>query len=199
MGDRSADGTRMFDGKYWVLQRTERFQESAPRIDEHLPLREFAHERSGGFGFSGLIIASAVGLVIAYAPYPAPSASSVEDALQMLAISILIRIWGTFIAVVLILSIGRRPIDIMLARSMIVAFVLGFPLFFGLGLLLTVVPTGARSTVPYIALPFIAGAIYAVTLGPVIAIVATVANLLWYRSFRSLKPWLLSRRKIRDS
>jgi hypothetical protein len=200
IGDRSPDGSRVYDGKYWVLQRTAPvIEEYVPPAEQYLPLHEFAHE-SGGFGFGGLIVAIAVGLVLAYAPYPAIPTDSFDTALQELAISFFIRSWGTFIAVFLILSIGRRAIDVQLLRSMIVAFVLGFVfflaftyLFLGLSLL------GLRDTsrVPPIALPFIGGAIWAVTLGPVIAIAATLANLLWYRSFRSLKPWLLIRREIR--
>jgi len=200
IGDRSPDGSRVYDGKYWVLQRTAPvIEEYVPPAEQYLPLHEFRHER-GGFGFGGLIVAIAVGLVLAYAPYPAISTDSFDTALQELAISFFIRSWGTFIAVFLILSIGRRAIDVQLLRSMIVAFVLGFVfflaftyLFLGLSLL------GLRDTsrVPPIALPFIGGAIWAVTLGPVIAIAATLANLLWYRSFRSLKPWLLIRREIR--
>jgi hypothetical protein len=196
IGDKSPDGSRVYDGKYWVLQRT------APAIEEYVPPAEqyeFPHER-GGFGFGGLIVAIVVGLVLAYAPYPGIPTDSFDTALEELAISLFIRSWGTFIAVFLILSIGRRAIDVQLLRSMIVAFVLGFVfflaftyLFLGLSLL------GVRDTprVPPIALPFIGGAIWAVTLGPVIAIAATLANLLWYRSFRSLKPWLLTRREIR--
>jgi len=200
IGDRSPDGSRVYDGKYWVLQRTAPvIEEYVPPAEQYLPLHEFPHER-GGFGFGGLIVAIAVGLVLAYAPYPAIPTDSFDTALQELAISFFIRSWGTFIAVFLILSIGRRAIDVQLLRSMIVAFVLGFVfflaftyLFLGLSLL------GLRDTsrVPPIALPFIGGAIWAVTLGPVIAIAATLANLLWYRSIRSLKPWLLIRREIR--
>lgn len=200
IGDRSPDGSRVYDGKYWVLQRTAPVNEEyVPPAEQYLPLHEFPYER-GGFGFGGLIVAIAVGLVLAYAPYPAIPTDSFDTALQELAISFFIRSWGTFIAVFLILSIGRRAIDVQLLRSMIVAFVLGFVfflaftyLFLGLSLL------GLRDTsrVPPIALPFIGGAIWAVTLGPVIAIAATLANLLWYRSFRSLKPWLLIRREIR--
>jgi hypothetical protein len=200
IGDRSPDGSRVYDGKYWVLQRTAPvIEEYVPPAEQHLRLHEFPHER-GGFGFGGLIVAIAVGLVLAYAPYPAIPTDSFDTALEELAISFFIRSWGTFISVFLILSIGRRAIDVQLLRSMIVAFVLGFVfflaftyLFLGLSLL------GVKDTsrVPPIALPFIGGAIWAVTLGPVIAIAATLANLLWYRSFRSLKPWLLTRREIR--
>lgn len=199
IGDKSPDGSRVYDGTYWVAQRTEpTIEEYPPRFEPHVPTLEFRPERTG-FGFGGVIVASAVGLALAYSPHPGIPTDSLDTAMQELAISLLIRTWGTLIAVFLILSIGRRAIDVQLLRSMIVAFVLGFVfslaftyLFLGLSLL------GLRGTsrIPPIVLPFIGGAIWAVTLGPVIAIAATLANLLWYRSFRSLKPWLLVRREI---
>lgn len=200
VGDRSPDGSRVYDGKYWVVQRTEpTVEEYAPRFERPTPTLEFPPERSG-FGLGGVVVASAVGLVLAYSPYPAIPTDSLDAAMQELAIWLLIRTWGTLIAVFLILSIGRRAIDVQLLRSMIVAFVLGFVFYLAvtylfLGLSLLGVPGPSR--VPPIALPFIGGALWAVTLGPVIAIAATLANLLWYRSFRSLKPWLLVRRDVR--
>jgi hypothetical protein len=200
VGDRSPDGSRVYDGKYWVLQRTEpAIQEYATPAEQHLPPNEFPQER-GGFGFGGLIVAIGVGLVLAYAPYPAIPTDSFNVAMSELAISLFIRTWGTFIAVFLILSIGRRAIDIQLLRSVIVAFVLGFVFFLAFTYLflgLSLLGVRGASRVPPIVLPFLGGATWGVTLGPVIAIAATLANLLWYRSFRSLKPWLLVRREVR--
>ncbi len=200
VGDRSPDGSRVYDGKFWVPQRTEAaIQEYATPAERHPRSYEFPQER-GGFGFGGLIVAIGVGLVLAYAPYPGIPTDSLDFAMSELAISVLIRTLGTFIAVFLILSIGRRAIDIQLLRSVIVAFVLGFVFFLAFTyLLLGLSLFGLRGTssVPPNALPFIGGAAWGVTLGPLIAIAATLANLLWYRSFRSLKPWLLVRREVR--
>jgi hypothetical protein len=82
IGDRSPDGSRVYDGKYWVLQRTAPvIEEYVPPAEQHLRLHEFPHER-GGFGFGGLIVAIAVGLVFAYAPYPAIPTNSFDTALE---------------------------------------------------------------------------------------------------------------------
>jgi hypothetical protein len=181
-----------------VLQRTEaQIQQSHTfTVEDHLPRLDYLPPR-GGFGFGGVVFAAVVGLALAYAPYPALPADSVDFAVQELVVSLLIRTWGTFMVVSLILSVGRRPIDIQLARSMIVAFVFGF--VFGLGFVAIFlgfqIPT--HSQLPVILLPVLEGAIFAVTLGPAIFVAATLANLLWYRSLSAMKPWLVSRRAER--
>ncbi|HSS94748.1 MAG TPA: hypothetical protein VLR46_12295 [Candidatus Dormibacteraeota bacterium] len=176
------------------MQRIEPAIKDNPRVVER-PLRslEFSSSRAG-FGFRGVIIATVVGLVFAYAPYPALPASSLDGAIQELAISLEIRTYGTLIVVALILSVGRQAIDVLLLRSMIVAFVIG--VFFAGMIVLAAVAASIPVTprVPWVVVVLAGGLIASVTSGPLLAIVATLVNLLWYRSFRSLRPWLLTRR-----
>lgn len=136
------------------------------------------------------MLASAVGLALSYMPIPVPPAGSLEAALNEIAVVGLIRTWFMFAAVVVILSIGRQGIDVLLLRAMVVAFILGvvFALFLLAPAFMFQVPLNPRVPWPFAVIA--SGLIWALILGPVIAIFAAPANLVWYRSFRSLRPQL---------
>ena len=149
---------------------------------------EYSERR--GFRLGGVVLAAIVGLVLSYSPIPMPAPGSLDAALNEIALVTLIRGWFMFAAVVLILSIGRQGIDVLLLRAMVVAFMLGAA-FLGFLLapaLLFPIPVNPRVPWPFVVIA--GGLIWAVILGPVITIFAALANLLWYRSFRSLRPQL---------
>jgi hypothetical protein len=138
------------------------------------------------FGFGGVILAAVVGEVLASIHFNLPWSGSMESALSAMLIANLL--WGlvTYGSVVVILSIGRRGIDVLLLRAMLVAFVLGAGFF----VVLLVTPLPATSRVPALLIVATAGLIAAGTLGPILATYAILANLLWYRSLTSLRPQL---------
>lgn len=123
-------------------------------------------------------------------PFPVPQASSVDSALREIAFVTGLRFWLAFGLPVLILSIGRRGVDVHLLRAMILAFILGafFMAFFFTLIVAFSIPANPR--VPGVAAVFMFGLIAAVTLGPILALFVIPLNLLWYRSFRSLRPQL---------
>jgi hypothetical protein len=188
-GTFSADGSRRWDGKFWVPQRTDRLPEefSTPYM-RNLAV-ELPSERRG-FGLGGVVLAAAVALVISYAPIPAPNPGSLDAALTELAIVTQLRVLFTFASLVVILSVRRQGIDVLLLRAMLTAFILGVA-FIGLILsLFLVFPIPVTPRVPWPLVVVAGGLIWAVLLGPFIAVFAALANLLWYRSFRSLRPQL---------
>jgi hypothetical protein len=189
VGTLSADGSRRWDGKFWVAERSDR------PLDEFLPpvvrpvADEFAWERQG-IRLGGVVLAAAVALVITFLPIPAPSPGSLDSALTELAVVTLLRVLFTFFAVVVILSLGRQGIDVLLLRAMITAFLIGSAvagLFF---VLFVAVPIPVTLRIPWPFVVMLGGLFFAVQLGPVVAVVSALANLLWYRSLRSLRAQL---------
>jgi len=130
------------------------------------------------------LLAAIVGVVLSYMPIPVPAPGSIEGALNEMFVVQTLRGLFTFLAVVVILSIGRQGIDVLVLRSMVVAFFLGAA--FGALLPIWMV----RGTGAWLVAIFIAGLIWALLVGPVLALFAILANLLWYRSVRSLRPQL---------
>jgi hypothetical protein len=189
VGTLSADGSRRWDGKFWVAERTGR------PPDEFFPpvvrsvADEFAWERQG-FRLGAVVLAAAVALVISFIPIPAPSPGSIDSALTELAVVTLIRVLFTFFAVVVILSVGRQGIDLLLLRAMLTAFLIGsavMGLFFDL---FVSIPIPITPRIPWPFVVMLGGLLFAVQLGPVVAAVSALANLLWYRSLRSLETQL---------
>ncbi len=133
-----------------------------------------------------MILAAVVGEVLSSIHFTLPWSGSLESALTAMLIANLI--WGlfTWASVVVILSIGRRGIDVLLLRAMLVAFILGVAFL----IVLVVMPLPVTPRVPALLIVFTAGLISAVTLGPVLAMFSILANLLWYRSLTSLRPQL---------
>jgi hypothetical protein len=105
-----------------------------------------------------------------------------SSALTQLLITNLIWYVFSYGMVIVILSVGRRGIDVMLLRAMLVAFLLGVA-FIALTPLVDFVPRGT-----WILTMLISGLTSAALAGPVFGVYATVANLIWYRSPRSLRP-----------
>ena len=74
----------------------------------------------------------------------------------------------------------------LLLRAMMVAFILGAAFL----VVVVAAPLPVTPGVSGILVVFIGGLISAVLGGPVLAAIVILANLLWYRSFRSLRPQL---------
>jgi hypothetical protein len=187
VGTLSADGSRRWDGKFWVAEHTGRpLNEFLPPVVRSV-VDEVAWERQG-FRLSGVVLAAAVALVISFFPIPAPSPGSLDSALTELAVVTLMRVLFTFFAVVVILSLGRQGIDVLLLRAMLTAFLIGLAvmgLIFG-AVFLAPIPIPVTPRVPWPFVVMLGGLIFAVLLGPVVAVGSALANLLWYRSLRSL-------------
>jgi hypothetical protein len=191
VGTLSADGSRRWDGKFWVPQRTDRPPEefAAPHvrtIDLEIP-----SERRG-FRFGAVLLAAVAGLVLTFIPIPAPDPGSLEGALGELAVVTEIRFLVAFAAVVLILSLGRQGIDVLLLRALLAVFLMGATVagLFLAAFFLGPIPVPVTPRVPWPLAVIAVGLTLAITLGPVVAIFAAIANLIWYRSLRSLRPQL---------
>ena len=185
VGTVSADGSRVWDGSFWVRHQSDQpFQELPPPIAG--PVSDDLWSERRRFGFGGVILAAVVGEVLSSIHFTLPWSGSLESALTAMLIANLI--WGlfTWASVVVILSIGRRGIDVLLLRAMLVAFILGVAFL----IVLVVMPLPVTPRVPALLIVFTAGLISAVTLGPVLAMFSILANLLWYRSLTSLRPQL---------
>lgn len=190
VGAVSADGSRRWDGKFWVADRSGR------PVDEFLPptivrtvTDEFAWERQR-FRLGAVVLAAAVALVISFVPIPAPSPGSLDSALTELAVVTLLRVLFTFFAVVVILSVGRQGIDLLLLRAMLTAFLVGSAVIGLFFVLFVSIPIPVTPRIPWPFVVMLGGLFLAVQLGPVVAVVSALANLLWYRSLRSLTTQL---------
>jgi len=187
IGAHSTDGSRVWDGQFWVVNNPSTIPaqiiEPAPRPAPADLMSEYRSSHIGGVIFGSilgfLMTHFALNLSVIFMP-PSDSVGSAFDSLGLG-----IEIWAliTFASTVVILSIGRQGIDVLLLRSMVVAFALGagfvsmFPIwFFSVGQwLVAMVEVGLE---------------WAVVGGPVLMLFALLANLLWYRSIHSLKPQL---------
>ena len=150
---------------------------------------EYAWERQG-FRLGGVVLAAVVALVITFIPIPAPSPGSVDWALTELAVVTLLRVLLTFFAVVVILSLGRQRIDVLLVRAMLTLFLIALAvtgLFFAL---FVAIPIPVTPRIPWPFVVMLGGLFFAVEWGPVVAVFSALANLLWYRSVRSLRAQL---------
>jgi hypothetical protein len=172
-----------------VLVRTESPLDEIPPTFSRPVTKEHPPERRG-FGFGGVVLAVAVGLVLSYIPIPAPQANSLEMALGELAFAYQVHVLAPIAAAVLILSVGRQGLDVLLLRAMVVEFMLGAafllrilsPFFFDN------ISNPGHPLVPWPIVIIGGGLVGAGLIGPVVALVAVLANLLWYRSLKSLRP-----------
>lgn len=150
-GTLSADGSRRWDGKFWVVERTDR------PLDEFIPpvvrpvADEFAWERQS-FRLGRVVLAAALALVITFFPIPAPSPGSLDSALTELAVVTLLRVLFTFSAVVVILSLGRQGIDVLLMRAMLTAFLIGSAVMGLFFVLFVAIPIPVTPRIPW---PFV--------------------------------------------
>jgi hypothetical protein len=191
VGTFSADGSRRWDGEFWVPQLTDRAPEEFAAPHVHTLALEIPSERRG-FRFGAVVLAAIAGLVLTFIPIPAPDPGSLEGALGELAVVTEIRFLVAFAAVVVILSLGRQGIDVLLLRALLAVFLMGATVagLFLAALFLGPIPIPVTPRVPWPFAAIAVGLTLAVTLGPVVAIFAAIANLIWYRSLRSLRPQL---------
>jgi hypothetical protein len=191
VGSLSSDGSRMWDGKFWVRNESDLpFREFPPPVMRPAPDDLWSERR--GFRLGSVVLAATVCLVISFVPIPAPNPGSLEGALGELAVVTLLRFLFAFGAVVVILSVGHQGIDVLLLRAMLTAFILGaaFVGFILSAVFLAPIPTPVTPNFTWLLAVIRGGLAFAVLVGPVIAVLAALANLLWYRSFRSLRPQL---------
>jgi hypothetical protein len=189
VGALSADGSRRWDGRFWVpLRPVSPLEEFPPPAVRPRP-GEFSPDRRG-YRLGRVVLAAAVALVLIFIPIPAPNPGSLDSALTELAVVTMLRFLVAFAAVVVMISLGRQGIDMLLLRAMLTAFLIGAAL---MGLLVGAVlsvPIPVTPRIPWPFVVFLGGLLLAVLCGPIVAIVAALANLLWYRSFRSLRAQL---------
>jgi hypothetical protein len=191
-GTLSADGSRRWDGRFWVPIRTDRPLDEFPPAYARPDARELPSERRG-FRLGGVVFAALVVPVITFIPIPVPNPGSLDVALSELAFVTNMRVLVASAAVVVILSIGRQGIDVLLLRAMLTAFIVGAAfvvLILAAFFFLFPFPIPITPRLPWPLAILAVGLIWAVLLGPPIAAVAALANLLWYRSLRSLRPQL---------
>jgi hypothetical protein len=189
VGTLSPDGSRRWDGRFWVLIRNDYRLDELPPLAVRRQALEFSPERRR-YRLGLVVLAVTVGLTISFIPIPAPSPGSLDSALTELAVVTLLRVLFTFVALVVILSLGRQGIDVLLLRAMLTAFLMGSAVT---GLIVGAVfsiPVPVTHRIPWPFVVMLGGLIFAVLLGPVVAVVSALANLLWYRSLRSLRAQL---------
>jgi hypothetical protein len=128
------------------------------------------------------VLAAAVAAVMAniHPNLPSPSGSVAATLTEIRLTGVLWTLF-TYVAVAVILSIGRQGIDVILIRSFVVGFVMG-------AALMAAVPLYIFSVFTWFLAIFVGAGIWAVATGPILAGMAILANLLWYRSFWSLRP-----------
>jgi hypothetical protein len=125
--------------------------------------------------------AAVVGVLLSHIHLTPTNAGSLEAALEEWAV--LNQLWTLFTygSVVVILSLGRQGVDVLMLRATVVGFIMG---------------ATALGLTPFLFLPLgllmvVGGALVGTVLGGLFfGVMATLANLLWYRSFRSLHPQL---------
>ena len=124
VGTLSADGSRMWDGSFWVLTRNGYQVNELPPLAARRQAAKFAPERPD-YRLGRVVLAATVGLTLSFIPIPAPRPGSVDAALTELAVVTLLRVVFTFVAVVVILSLGRQGIDVLVLRAMLTTFLMG--------------------------------------------------------------------------
>jgi hypothetical protein len=189
VGNLSADGSRRWDGRFWVLVHPDTPPDpfSAP-VARPRASDESSERRT--FGLGGVILAALVAITVIVMPIPAPRPDSLQSALNEIAIVTELRSLFAFSLPVLILSIGRRGVDVHVLRAMLLAFILGAAFVSAIWVMTVVFPIPVNPRLPGLFGVLLGGLVVAVTAGPVLALFVIVANLLWYRSFRSLRPQL---------
>src|SRR5438552_8780700 len=121
VGTLSADGSRMWDGSFWVLTRNGYQGNELPPLAARRQTAKFAPERPD-YRLGRVVLAATVGLSLSFMPIPAPSPGSLDSALTELAVFTVLRVVFTFDAVVVILNLGRQGIDVLLLRAMLTSF-----------------------------------------------------------------------------
>ena len=201
VGTLSSNGSRRWNGQFWVPVYTNPPVELlAPPVEYRPVARVFDYERRG-YGLGAVLLAPIVGVVMGSIHFPTPATGSLDS--NLIGFLVINVVWGLFTygAVVVIVSLGRQGIDVLFLRAMLVAFIEGaafiaIPLVANLWDVTRATQSAAIGQFPVMALipwPLVVlgvGLISAVFQGPILFAFATLANLLWFRSFRSLRPQL---------
>lgn len=189
VGTLSPDGSRIWTGRFWAVNpaRTPPRDDYTPSFEGRPAAREVLYYDQRGYGCAGMIAAVVCGVGLSHfhitLPIPAPEASSAAQAVSMALVALALWQLAVFGSMVLCLSIARQGIDVLLLRSMVVGAIYGGTLLGTLPLDLFPGPRGYQ----LIGELTLGGA---VTTGPILALLALALNLIWYRSFRSLRPQL---------
>jgi hypothetical protein len=184
VGALSPDGSRMWNGTFWVMQQPSRQAQPQPPAYGARPVVAPLPEDRGGFRTGLVVLAALVGIVLGHLHFTVPGLGGTLDS-ALLEIAVVNAVWGLFTygSVVVILSIGRQGFDILLLRAAVVAFALGAA-YLGGSLFLVGSRLASVLAVLVIAL------LWTALGGPVLWALALLANLLWYRSPSSLRPQL---------
>lgn len=180
----SRDGSRIWTGQFWALNPARPREPELPfygRALEPSVRPEPADHRSLGCG--GLIAAVVLGVVLENLHFTLPYTRSLESAVSGMFIANAVYALLNFFLVVLILSVGRQGIDVLLLRCLLAGFLIGLGYF----------PWVLWYLIPgpkLVLVMFMWGLTFAVGYGVVFAPFAALANLLWYRSLRALRPQL---------
>jgi hypothetical protein len=188
VGALSADGSRRWDGLFWVPLRPVSPLDELPAPVRRPVANDFRAERRLRIGSA--VLAAVVGLVFTFVPVPGPNPGSFDAALNELAVAIVVRALVTFGAMVLILSVGRQGIDLLVLRAMLTAFLYGAAIVALFISAVVQLPIPVTSHVSWATAMIGVGLIVAVAYGPILVVPAAIANLVWYRSFRSLRAQL---------
>jgi hypothetical protein len=158
------------------------------------PVTEFSYERRG-YGLGAVVLAPIVGVIMGGIHFPAPATGSLDSSL--IGFLVINLVWGllAYGAVVVILSLGRQGVDVLFLRAILVAFIEGaafvaIPLIANQWDATQSIQPPAIGPFRVVALTLGVGFVSAVFQGPILFAFATLANLLWYRSFKSLRPQL---------
>ena len=186
VGSLSRDGSRIWTGQFWAVRDPAPLPTDygeptlTPEVIEAPAVRRGLH--IGGVIVASVFVAVMFNISFTLPGFLLPSAS-LNDVASALIIAL--GIWAMLIYVVpaAILSLGRQGIDVLLLRSMFVGMVFG--LRFGIDLLFLF--SGSR----WIEVMARLAGSGAITVGPVLFGLAALLNLIWYRSFRSLRPQVL--------
>jgi hypothetical protein len=195
VGTLSGNGSRRWDGQFWVPVHGARVLEELPPPVFRPVVREFAYERRS-WRLGTAVLAAILSVVMGSVHFPV----SLDSGLIGMMVANLA--WGLFSygAIVVMLSLGRQGVDVLFLRAILVEFIRGAAVV-AIALLsnwdatkgtqpLALGPFAFIALIPWPLLVIGIGLISAVLQGPILAAFAIVANLLWYRSFTSLRPQL---------
>ena len=172
----------MWNGTFWIRVQPDESSLEQRGVQPEEKVEFFLDRRR--VGVTGVVLAAVAGVLLTHVPIDVPAVGSLDQALKQLAITTLLWQIFSYGTVVVILSIGRRGVDVMLLRSMVVAFLMGVAF-------LALTPLGAIVTGGTWVLWLLAfGLVWVVIVGPVFAVWATLMNLVWYRDTHSMRPQL---------
>ena len=171
----------MWNGQYWVRVRPDQpLVASVPAADPGL--WELQLDQRGYYP-GKVILAATVGLTFSYLRLSVPIFDAGPSSLLDLLFFNLLLGAITYALIVVILSLGPQGIDVLILRGSAAGALMGA----GVGLLTPVYQLSVALWLVWIAVSAMIGAIGGI---PSLAAPAALLNLLWYQSFRSLRPQL---------